>query len=259
MRPVTQIPLATVPRRDLAGRSKLFPSAGYWFIALLAFTVMAFWPSYFSGFFSAIPDNINRYHHAHVIVMSLWIAMLITQPFLIRSGRLTLHRKLGQASYFLFPVTVIVTYAMEHHGLRIWSTEIPSDVAARARNFALVNFTMLGFVIAYALAIFYRQRAAMHARFMICTGLSLIGPSLGRVINHAPIAVASYRSAIEFGTIVFILLVLILGDRLKGRGNKAFPIMLGVFVTTQLLLFAMPQTDIWMTFTAWYMRLPLTS
>ena len=190
--------------------------------------------------------------------MGLWIAMLITQPFLIRSGRISLHRKLGKASYFLFPLTVIVTYAMAHHGLRIWAAEVPSDISGRARNFALVNSIMMGFITAYALAIFYRRKAAMHARFMICTGLSLIGPSLGRVIDHAPTAVASYRVAIEFGTIEFILLVLILGDRRVGNGNKAFPIMLAVFVTTLLLMFALPQTDIWTTFTIWYMQLPLT-
>lgn len=259
MRPVNQIPLAPESRRDLASRSKLFPNAGYWFIALLAFTVVGFWPSYFSGFFSAMSGNINRYHHAHAIVMTLWIAMLITQPFLIRSGRRSLHRKLGKASYFLFPLTVIVTYAMAHHGLRIWATEIPSDVSGRAGNFALVNSIMLGFIIAYALAIYYRTKAAMHARFMICTGLSLIGPSLGRVLDHAPQAVANYRAVIEFGMIEFILLVLILVERRRGQGNKAFPIMLAVFTGTQILLFTMPKTDIWRAVTAWYMQLPLTS
>lgn len=258
MSPVNRVLLTPESRRDLARRSTLFPNAGYWFIALLAFTVLGFWPSYFSGFFSAMPRNINRYHHAHAIVMTLWVAMLITQPFLIRSGRRSLHRKLGKASYLLFPLTVIVTYAMAHHGLRIWETEIPSDVAARARNFALVNSTMLAFIIGYALAIVYRKTPAMHARFMICSGLALIGPSLGRVLDHAPPSVAGYRAVIEFGMIEFILLVLILGERRKGQGNKAFPIMLAVFIATQILLVTIPQTDIWRTITAWYMQLPLT-
>jgi hypothetical protein len=67
-----------------------------------------FYTSYFSVFLEAKPSII----HIHFTLMVLWIAMLITQPFLIKYKKLTIHRTLGKISYVLVPLVLISAFFM---------------------------------------------------------------------------------------------------------------------------------------------------
>ena len=59
-------------------------ASGPWFASLLALAVLTFWPTYVS-----LPPSANHpYTHFHAAVATLWVLMLITQPILIRSGRM---------------------------------------------------------------------------------------------------------------------------------------------------------------------------
>lgn len=78
----------------MAGDTKQFWNLSFYFIALLMLAVMAFWQPYFShllGGFSDESPGISRYKHIHVMMSVLWLTLLITQPFLIRSNNRTLH------------------------------------------------------------------------------------------------------------------------------------------------------------------------
>lgn len=68
-----------------------FDKAGYYFILLLILAVIGFWESYFSNLLS----GIDSYIHFHAITMLIWIAMLITQAFLIRYKKRSLHKIIG--------------------------------------------------------------------------------------------------------------------------------------------------------------------
>ena len=65
------------------------------FVVFLALTVWAFWPSYFARLF----EQPSLLHHAHGIVLALWLVMLVVQAQLIRTQRRPLHRQLGKLSY----------------------------------------------------------------------------------------------------------------------------------------------------------------
>jgi hypothetical protein len=73
------------------------------FVIFLALTVWAFWPSYFSRLF----EQPTLLHHAHGIVLALWLVMLVVQAQLIRTQRRSLHRQLGKLSYVLAPAVVL--------------------------------------------------------------------------------------------------------------------------------------------------------
>ena len=45
------------------------------FVAFLALAVWAFWPSYFARLF----EQPNVWFHAHGIVLTLWLAMLVAK------------------------------------------------------------------------------------------------------------------------------------------------------------------------------------
>ena len=85
--------------------AKLFHNAGYFFIALLALSVIAFWEPYFSlvldGDLTAITTN---YKHFHVLMAVFWLALLITQPYLIQTNKRAQHRLVGKSGYVLGPL-----------------------------------------------------------------------------------------------------------------------------------------------------------
>src|SRR5690349_17585623 len=99
-------------------RPKLrFDLSGYYFIGLFAVTIAGFWPSYFAKFFNGTA-SFGFYFHFHALMMSLWIALLILQPILIRRKQLYLHRLLGKLSYAIYvlvSVSIILIIHQQHH------------------------------------------------------------------------------------------------------------------------------------------------
>ncbi len=76
---------------------------GYWFLLLIVLVFAGFYTSYFAVFFKPTASII----HIHFTLMVLWIAMLITQPFLIKFRKRALHKKLGKISYVLVPLVLL--------------------------------------------------------------------------------------------------------------------------------------------------------
>src|ERR1700712_3913685 len=94
-----------------------FDKSGYYFIGLVAIVFLGFWPSYFSRFFNGT-NNYSFYFHFHAIMMSLWVAILITQPILIRKKKLAVHRLIGKLSYVIMPVLLISVLLILNTGLK---------------------------------------------------------------------------------------------------------------------------------------------
>ena len=86
----------------------VYYNLGYWFLLLIVLVFMGFYTSYFSVFFQPKAPII----HIHFTLMVLWIAMLITQPFLIKYKRVAIHRMLGKISYVLVPLVSASAFLM---------------------------------------------------------------------------------------------------------------------------------------------------
>ena len=147
------------------------------FVLFFAATLFAFWPTYFTRI-----DAIPTYHfHLHGIVMLLWIALLVSQAFLIRAKRRPLHRKLGKLSYVLAPLVIAASLHLLHFRL---SGIPPSQLQESAFYFvALIVNALVAFAVLYGLAIAYKRNAAMHARYMISTVFPLFTPVTDRIIG----------------------------------------------------------------------------
>ena len=72
------------------------------FACLLVLTFVAFWP----GYFSRLPDK-KIAHHYHAASAVLWMLLAIAQSWTVHHDRLALHRKLGLATFALFPFFLI--------------------------------------------------------------------------------------------------------------------------------------------------------
>lgn len=220
-----------------------------YFLLLAAGTVLAFWPTYFSVF-----DQAPPHAHAHGLAMSAWLLLLISQAWLIRSGRRDLHRLLGRTSFALVPVVLITTLSFAHSTL-----ERDGAVQPRLYIFYLQMQLLVAFTLCYALAIYNRRRPAVHARFMICTALVMIDPILARVVlfylwepgSMVPIQIITY-------TVTDLVLVALIASNFRREWRLGvFPAMLGVFLLLQLPNFMITGDDWWAAFATWYLSLPL--
>ncbi len=228
----------------------LFQRSGYYFIVLLFLVLIGFWESYFSKLFS----GINGYKHFHAITMLLWIGMLITQAFLIKYNKRSLHKCIGKFSYGLVPVLVIALILLAHSQITVHDFGI-----TYARLYILfLQLSLLAiFIISYVLAIIYRKSPSHHARYMICTSLTLIDPAVARIPLNIPPLPFDYQ-VLTFALTDLILLILIFMERNQKHGREVFPIMLALFLTFQGLNLTSTDNIIWDNFSMWFAKLPLT-
>ncbi|MEO5997731.1 MAG: hypothetical protein ABIN89_13410, partial [Chitinophagaceae bacterium] len=70
----------------------LYHNLGFWFLSLIVLLFTGFYTSYFSVFFQPKAGLI----HVHFTLEVLWMAMLITQPFLIKYKQRAIHKTVGK-------------------------------------------------------------------------------------------------------------------------------------------------------------------
>jgi hypothetical protein len=219
----------------------VLPNVGYGFAILALAAIAAFWPSYLSRSFGTIDATT----HAHAAVMAAWCALLVVQPFLIRGGRTALHRALGKLSYALAPL--VVAAALRLTQVRIQA--LPADAVRDGAAFFYLPLSATAlFGVSYALAMVFRRRPALHARFMVGTALSFVDPVLARIVASAlPTLDGSLYQPITFAVMDGLLAVGIWRDRAAtGATRAAFPVLLALFAIVELLWFTLAPSQAWM-------------
>ena len=242
----------------------LYRNAAWFFLAFLACTVWAFWPSYFARLF----EQPSARFHAHGVALTLWCSMLVVQPQLLRTGRRACHRTLGKASYVLAPALVVVTASFVHfriggggpvEGLAV----LPGSVL---RSFALMLGSLISFAVLYSLAIWHRREARAHARYMVSTVFPLFTPVTDRLIAaHAPwlaavlprIDGAPMLSVAGFVLADSILIGLAAWDW-RTSHRKEFLVALGVLGVYHAATLTSYRVPLWNAFCVWFLSLPLS-
>jgi hypothetical protein len=210
------------------GRISLF------FISILLVLTWGFYKTYLIFFPSFA--GFTFIHHFHGVIMLIWMLMLIVQPLLIRSGRLSLHRLIGKFSFLIAPLVVIsIFFAAKTSFLR---SEPPLPVYEKIAGIALPIPSMLAFAVLYCLAILNRRHTYQHMRYMIGTALMMIGPGLGRaLIVYFNIPFPQSVNIIWYVT-MGIAAALLLNDLLRKQSFTANGVILAVvgacYITWQL-------------------------
>lgn len=226
-----------------------FDVSGYYFMGLVVLAVMGFWPSYFSKFFNGT-NNYKFYFHFHAAMVVLWMAALIIQPILIRKKKLPLHRLIGKATYFLFPLVIISIIPLAHSTHTINEKDLGLNLLVPFKDVIIMG-------TAYFIAIRYRHQVDLHARGMVATGIVFIEPALNRLVAHTvgP-SLASYL--ITIGVIYTILIGLIIRERHQKKGRWVFPLVLGLCMIMHTILIFDVHIAPWEAFAKWFERLPIT-
>lgn len=220
----------------------------HWYLLLLfPLTGLAFWPAYFSKL-GASPYAF----HVHGATASLWIALLAFQSWSIHRRRNRLHRSIGLASFALFPLFIA-------GGLLVIQT-MAVKFSAGADPFYIVFGARLGIVDAvssatipclFYLALKWRRKVHLHARYMLAPALFLIGPIVSRLMPALPpLAIAgpqdfhnfAYGLHIANALAVAVAAILYLGAPKSGR---PFLVAGGLVAMQSLLFETLGRTAAW--------------
>jgi hypothetical protein len=240
----------------------LYPNAGWWFLLLIPLVAIAFYPTYFKVFFQPAASVI----HIHFGLMAVWVMVLIAQPFLFRYKKLALHRKIGRATYVLVPLLLVSSFLMIRLSYYRFlaspqAATFPSraELLKNAATFMAITFLYLGLLaLFYSLAIINRRKPATHARYMVATALTLLGPTVDRIV-YAISGVLVLGGVLPIETIAFaiadgILLFLLLKDYRAGRSTKALLTALLINLLAQLSYFLFQATEAWAAFVSFAMQ-----
>ena len=229
-----------------------FSRGGPYFAALFCVALVAFWPTYLSK----APSASSSYTHWHALTAALWMLMLVAQPLAIQARRWALHRLFGRVSYGLAPLLLISILLLAHS--RIRGLEAKAYVAQTYILYLQVSLAVL-FGLSYGLAIYTRRTTALHARFMVCTGLTLIDPIVIRLMFRANPTPSWNYQWFTFGLTDLVFVALLWLDRHSQGGRVVFLVMLLVFVIAQLpALLSLTNAPLWQAFARWFASLPLT-
>lgn len=225
--------------------------SGPYFAGLLLVALVAFWPSYLSQ----LGAN-SAYTHLHAFTATLWMLMLIAQPVTIRTRRRAWHRALGRVSYGLVPVILASMILLAHNRIE----GLGGEAFARQTYVLYLQVSLVTlFGFSYALAVLKRRDMVLHARFMICTGITLIDPVVIRLMLWANSAPSWNYQWFTFGLTDLVILTFIWLERDTRRGRWVFPVMLPVFALAQMpAVLQLTNAPWWQAFARWFAALPLT-
>jgi len=197
---------------------KSYKYLGYYLLVLIPLIFAAFYKSYLSKF----PDfevSFDQSVHVHAFLASLWVLMLIVQPFLIVNKKLAWHRVVGKLSYVVFPLLILSFIP----GIK----KLVDSGNVIYTFFPVADLSVL--ILLYSLGVFYKKKASKHMRFMIASSLVLLGPTIGRIMpkffGFGDIGTQSIQYAITF----FILIGLVMWDRKNKRDYSPYKVALGAF------------------------------
>jgi hypothetical protein len=239
----------------------LFPNLNWWLLLLVPFTILGFYPSYFSRLFEPI-DNI---YHVHAFFMSLWVLMAIVQPFLIHYKKISTHKLLGKISYVIMPLVFITGYLVIRHSYHLLISEDTENLAKGISKRTIeeipahaASVMMLGsvyylwLVIFYVLAVINRKKILFHATFMFAATITVLGPTVDRFLyNTFTHFKLDYNFYVENSVFIFIVLLLC-GIGLY-QWRKKYPITpalvsIAIYVSGIIAFFFLPGTWLWTSF-----------
>lgn len=234
----------------------LSPHIIIWIWLLVPLTVIGFWPSYFST-----PVNSPAIFHIHASFMILWIAMAILQPLLIYKKQTKLHKAIGKASYIIMPLVILAAWLMTRHSyFNVISSEmaalpepkptvVPDAIKYKAGTYMRIGLLYgLSLAFFYVLAIVYRKRMAWHASFMFAAVLTLLGPTVDRILytfiySKHKLPVDGF--IVTFILIDIILLCLLVYQYRKVVNWKATLFALLFYVSWQVGFYVLPDIKMW--------------
>jgi hypothetical protein len=151
---------------------------------MIAGLVVAIWLAIVTGF--AI-DIVKRAHggalsfplivHLHAVAYTGWLVLLATQAWLVRTGRLAMHKRLGWAALVLLPAMLVLGPATAYYGVAD-NPYMPDKWIA----WLSVNYTnAIGCIVLLTAGFLMRRNPAAHKRLMVMGTIAVTEPGFSRI------------------------------------------------------------------------------
>ncbi|NVJ85093.1 MAG: hypothetical protein HWE15_02250 [Algoriphagus sp.] len=240
---------------------RLYPNLGYWLMGLIPLTIAGFFVTYISKITFPQPGIV----HIHFILMALWLGMIVSQPLLIRYKKVKAHRSLGKLSYILVPLVIISTWLMMRHSYQVqllsYQQQVDAGMASvnlQEAQLEIAAFLSIAFIylfwliVFYYLAIIYRKKPSLHARWIIAASLTFLGPTIDRILiflfDIYYLAPGIPVEVLAFVLIDMVLIFLIWKDIRKGQNILPFGFALTLYLLLQLFHLTLNDTALWEKF-----------
>ena len=164
--------------------------SGYFALSvfLLAVAIVGFAPTLLLRSVLGL-ESMPLHVYWHGALMTLWFALLTMQAALVRSGRVSLHRRIGIGSAALAACMIFVNVITLVRFID--RSEFPEFDSLIVR----ANLTtLIAFLLCYFSGVSCFGRPDAHRRFMIFASISVVGPAFDRIARF-PILVETLESA----------------------------------------------------------------
>lgn len=220
---------------------------GFWVVALVGF-----WPTYLSRL-----GEVPWPGHFHGVMVFGWYALLLAQAWLIGSGRRPLHRALGKLSLVWVLALLVSTFVAAR--FMLGRDENPPSVY-HLSIFSLIVPLMLSFAVLYVQAIRHRRNMALHARYMLGTGIIYLLPAWSRLLGiyvlpalgyfDEPPTVQQQLFGDQLGLWIMQLftLALLVIDYRKGQPWQPWGLCLALLLAIHACLYLLPGLPAWHAF-----------
>ena len=231
-----------------------FANTWIWFALLIPAVLLAFTSSYLVDGLTFSGKSVTPLIHIHTALMMMWVLMLIAQAWFIRTRRFAMHRIVGRSSFLVAPLIVVMGLIGAHETLN----RAPDGISLVDAQIEVYTWgQLLGFGLAWALAIQYRRRTALHVRFIISTVFAFGSAIVFRIIMNWFAWVPGMDSldglAAANGAVLLLgLLALIAIDWRHGLKCSPYWVMTIVIAVMHLGYFTFAKTDGWMAFVQWF-------
>lgn len=162
--------------------------------------------------------SVPLIYHLHGLVFFGWLALCLAQTFLIASGNVALHRRLGWLSALWVPLMVVLAIAITVTSLRRTGGPFFFD----ANEFLFGNIVgALAFAGLVFAAVRMRRRSDWHRRLMLSAIAAITGPGWGRLLPTPLFIPYAWEFTNALG-IIFILAGMIRDKRVNGAVHPAW-------------------------------------
>jgi hypothetical protein len=241
---------------QIAGRVRWSAERRFYFcmaLAMFAVVYLGFARSFFlRPLFPGHPSPTESIFYVHGAVFTAWLMVLITQPLLVASSRIDLHRALGRFGAVLAAAVVVLGVAGAIVAARRPTGFIGVPIPP-LQFLAVPLFNMLAFGTFVTLAIIKRHEAQTHKRLMILATVNLLAAAFARW----PFAFIDGGPPVYFGLSDLFILALAGWDFATRRRLHPVTLWAGLaIIVSQILSLAVSGTGPWLAFARWLVGAP---
>lgn len=233
----------------------VYQKSHIYFLAFFLLMLAGFWLTYFTK----ILDQENYRMHLHGVTLIVWCMLLVSQAYLIRIKSYSVHKQAGKLSYIIVPLIAFTTVDLYKYRLDELTTLSSRDYLFTAS----VLMALLTFLIFYGLAIFYKSKPTIHARYMVCTVFPMFTAVIDRIIEsyfpfllpYFPDVNGPVIQVVGLTLADILLIILCIWDWRSHKRINVFPIALVIHLIYHYAVLNFYKFEFWKTFSNWFFEL----